>query len=167
MATKENLQEAFAGESQANRKYLFFAEKAEQEGFKQIAKLFRATAAAETVHAKNHLNVLKGIGTTEQNLVAAFEGERFEADKMYPRFIDEAKESEDNDAVRTFTFAIEAEKTHANEYERALEAMKEKKDLEKTAYHVCPVCGYTFVGDELPDICPVCSAPKAKFEEIK
>ena len=167
MGTKENLQEAFAGESQANRKYLFFAEKAEQEGFKQIAKFFRAAAAAETVHAKNHLNVLKGIGTTEQNLVAAFEGERYEADKMYPRFIEEAKAAEDNDAIRTFTFAIEAEQTHAKEYERALKSMKEKKDLEQTPYHVCPVCGYTFVGSEIPDICPVCSAPKEKFEEIK
>jgi len=167
MTTKENLQEAFAGESQANRKYLFFAEKAEQEGMKQIAKFFRTAAASETIHAKNHLKVLKGIGTTEQNLVAAFEGEKFEADKMYPRFIDEAKESEDNDAIRTFNWAIEAEKIHEAEYEKALAAIKEKKDLESTNYHVCEMCGYTFVGDELPDICPVCSAPKDKFKEIK
>ena len=167
MTTKENLQEAFAGESQANRKYLFFAEKAEKEGLKQIAKLFRAAAAAETVHAKNHLNVLKGIGTTEQNLVAAFEGERFEAEKMYPRFIKEAEEASDNDAVRTFKWAIAAEKIHEKEYEKALKAIKEKKDIEPTAYHVCPVCGYTFIGDELPDICPVCNAPKDKFEKIK
>ena len=167
MGTKENLKEAFAGESQANRKYLFFAEKAEQEGFKQIAKLFRTAAASETIHAKNHLMVLKGIGNTEQNLVAAFEGEKFEADKMYPRFIDEAKESEDNDAIRTFNWAIEAEKIHEIEYEKALKAIKEKKDLEAKNYHVCEMCGYTFVGDELPDICPVCSAPKDKFKEIK
>jgi rubrerythrin len=167
MTTKENLEEAFAGESQANRKYLFFAEKAEEEGLKQIAKFFRAAAASETIHAKNHLVVMKGIGTTEENLVAAFEGETYEKDKMYPRFIDEAEKSEDNDAIRTFKWAKEAEIAHASEYEKALKAVKEKKDLEPTAYHVCPVCGYTIAGKEIPDICPVCGAPKDKFEEIK
>ncbi len=166
MTTKENLQEAFAGESQANRKYLFFAEKAEQEGMKQIAKLFRTAAASETAHAKSHLTVLKGIGTTEENLVAAFEGEKYESEKMYPRFIEEAEKSEDNDAIRTFKWAVAAEKIHENEYEKALKAIKDKKDLEPTAYHVCEKCGYTFIGDELPDICPVCSAPKDKFKEI-
>ncbi|MBW3004942.1 rubrerythrin family protein [Candidatus Woesearchaeota archaeon] len=167
MTTKENLQEAFAGESQANRKYLFFADKAEQEGLKQIAKFFRTAAASETIHAKNHLLTLKGVGTTEQNLVAAFEGEKYESEKMYPRFIAEAEKSEDNDAVRTFQWAIAAEKIHEGEYEKALKAIKEKKDLEPNPYHVCQVCGYTFTGDELPDICPVCSAPKDKFKEIK
>ncbi|MBW2985759.1 rubrerythrin family protein [Candidatus Woesearchaeota archaeon] len=167
MTTKENLQEAFAGESQANRKYLFFADKAEMEGRKQIARLFRAAAASETAHARNHLSVMKGIKTTEENLVDAFEGEKYEAEKMYPRFINEAEETEDNEAIRTFKWAIAAEKIHEREYEKALKAIKEKKDLEPTNYHVCPVCGYTFVGDEIPDICPVCSAPKDKFEEIK
>ncbi len=167
MTTKENLQEAFAGESQANRKYLFFADKAEMEGKKQIARLFRAAAASETAHARNHLTVLKGIGTTEENLVVAFEGEKYEGDKMYPRFIKEAQEAEDNEAIRTFKWAIAAEKIHENEYEKALKAIKDKKDLEPTAYHVCETCGYTFIGDELPDICPVCSAPKEKFKEIK
>jgi rubrerythrin len=167
MTTKENLQEAFAGESQANRKYLFFADKAEMEGRKQIARLFRAAAASETAHARNHLNVLKGINTTEENLVDAFEGEKYEAEKMYPRFIKEAEEANDNDAIRTFKWAIAAEKIHEREYEKALKAIKEKKDLEPTNYHVCECCGYTIVGDEIPNVCPVCNAPKEMFKEIK
>jgi len=163
--TEEGLKEAFAGESQANRKYLAFGEKADQEGFPQIAKLFRAAATAETVHAHNHLKVLGGIKSTKENIHAAIEGEHHEFTKMYPEFIEAAKKEGNKAAERTFNYANEVEKVHHKLYSTALEAVENGNDLEKKDIYVCPVCGYTHEGD-LPDTCPVCGAAKKVFKQI-
>ena len=162
--SEENLMAAFAGESQANRKYLAFAEKADKDGFPQVAKLFRAAAAAETVHAHSHLRVLGGIKSTKENLQAAVEGEHHEFTKMYPEFIEEAKAEENKGANRTFTYANEVEKIHHKLYESALKAVEDGKDLEKNDIYICPVCGYTHEG-EPPDNCPVCGALKKVFQK--
>lgn len=163
--TEEGLKEAFAGESQANRKYLAFAQKADQEGFPQIAKTFRAAAAAETVHAHNHLKVLGGIKSTKENIQAAVEGEHYEFTKMYPKFLEAAKNEGNKDAERTFNYANEVEKVHHKLYEAALEAVENGKDLEKNDVYICPVCGYTHEG-EPPEKCPVCGAVKKVFKKI-
>ena len=163
--TEEGLKEAFAGESQANRKYLAFAQKADQEGFSQIAKLFRAAAAAETVHAHNHLRVLGGVKSTKENLKAAVEGEHYEFTKMYPEFLEAARNEGNKDAERTFNYANEVEKVHHNLYSVALEAVENGKDLEKKEIYICPVCGYTHEG-EPPEKCPVCGAAKKVFKVI-
>ncbi len=165
MPTEDNLKAAFAGESQANRKYLAFAKKADEEGLKQIAKLFRATADAETVHALNHLNVLKGVKTTEENLQEAIAGETHEFTEMYPKMIKEAEEEGNQRALISFKGAIHAEEIHANLYKKALESVKEKKDLEEKDIFVCQICGHT-VENEAPDECPVCKAKKEKFKKI-
>ncbi|MCK4479445.1 MAG: rubrerythrin family protein [Promethearchaeota archaeon] len=163
--TEENLKTAFAGESQANRKYLAFAEKAEKEGFPQVAKIFRAAAAAETVHAHNHLRVLGGIKSTKENIKAAVEGEHYEFTKMYPEFLEDAKNEGNKDAERSFHLANEVEKVHHKLYEVALEAVENGKDLEKKDVYICPVCGYTHEG-EPPEVCPVCGAVKKVFKKI-
>ncbi|MFW9988056.1 MAG: rubrerythrin family protein [Candidatus Odinarchaeota archaeon] len=163
--TEEGLKEAFAGESQANRKYLAFAQKADQEGFSQIAKLFRAAAAAETVHAHNHLRVLGGIKLTKENLKAAIEGEHYEFSKMYPEFLEAARNEGNKDAERTFNYANEVEKVHHKLYSAALEAVESGNDLEKKEIYICPVCGYTHEGDP-PEKCPVCGAAKKVFKVI-
>jgi rubrerythrin len=163
--TEEGLKEAFAGESQANRKYLAFAEKAYQEGFSQIAKLFRAAAAAETIHAHNHLRVLGGVKSTKENIKAAVEGEHYEFTKMYPEFLEAAKKEGNDAAERTFNYANEVEKIHHKLYEAALEAAENGKDLKKNQVYICPVCGYTHEG-EPPENCPVCGAAKKVFKEI-
>jgi rubrerythrin len=163
--SEENLKAAFAGESQANRKYLAFAEKAEKDGFPQVAKVFRAAAAAETVHAHNHLRVLGGIKTTEENIKAAVEGEHDEFTKMYPEFLEDARNEGNSDAERTFHYANEVEKIHHKLYESALETVKSGKDLETNDLYICPVCGYTHEG-EPPDNCPVCGAVKKVFKKI-
>jgi len=163
--TEENLKTAFAGESQANRKYLAFAEKAEKEGFPQVAKIFRAAAAAETVHAHNHLRVLGGIKSTKDNIKAAVEGEHYEFTKMYPEFLEDAKNEGNKDAERSFHLANEVEKVHHKLYEVALEAVENGKDLEKKDVYICPVCGYTHEG-EPPEVCPVCGAVKKVFKKI-
>ncbi len=163
--TEEGLKEAFAGESQANRKYLAFAEQADKEGFPQIAKIFRAAAAAETVHAHNHLRVLGGIKSTKENIKAAVEGEHHEFTKMYPEFLEAAKNEGNKDAERTFNYANEVEKVHHKLYNSALESIEKGKDLEKNDIHICPVCGYTHEG-KLPDNCPVCGASKKVFKKI-
>lgn len=165
MPTTDNLQAAFAGESQANRKYLAFAAKAEAEGRPQIAKLFRAVAAAETVHAHAHLRVMKGVGDTKQNLQAAIAGEGYEFEEMYPKFVQEAETEANKGALNSFRNAMAVEKTHYGLYSEALEALNAGKDLEKAAIYVCDVCGHTAVG-EAPDKCPVCGAPKSKFKEV-
>jgi rubrerythrin len=162
---EEGLKEAFAGESQANRKYLAFAEKADKEGFSQIAKVFRAAAAAETVHAHNHLRVLGGIKSTKENIQAAIEGEHYEFTKMYPEFLEAAKAEGNKDAERTFNYANEVEKVHHKLYNAALESIEKGKDLEKGDIYICPVCGYTHEGN-LPDKCPVCGAAKKVFKKI-
>ncbi|MFX1569516.1 MAG: rubrerythrin family protein [Promethearchaeota archaeon] len=163
--TEEGLKEAFAGESQANRKYLAFGEKADQEGFSQIAKIFRAAAAAETVHAHNHLRVLGGVKSTKENIKAAIEGEHYEFTKMYPEFLEAAMNEGNKDAERTFKYANEVEKVHHKLYSSALEAIENGKDLEKKDVYICPVCGYTHEGDP-PDNCPVCGAAKKVFKQI-
>ena len=163
--TEEDLAAAFAGESQANRKYLAFAEQADKDGLSQIAKLFRAAAAAETVHAHAHLRVLGGIKSTIENLKAAVGGEHHEFTEMYPGFIEDAKADGNKQAERSFNLANQVEKVHHGLYEKALKSAEAGKDLEKTDIHVCPVCGYTHEGD-LPDKCPICGVPKDKFKKI-
>jgi len=162
MSTMNNLKEAFAGESQANRKYLAFAEKADAEGFFQVTRLFRAAAYAETVHAHNHLKVMKGINSTEENLKEAIAGEVEEFKEMYPAFIKEAKEEKDDAASWTFDVANQVEKIHAQLYENALENLGQNIE---TIYYVCRLCGNT-VEKEAPDICAICGAPKTEFMKI-
>ncbi len=160
--SEKNLAEAFAGESQANRKYLAFAKKAEEEGLAQVARLFRAAAMAETVHAHAHLRVLGGIKGTGENLKEAIGGETHEFTSMYPQMIEEAKEEGNKDAQMSFMYANAVEKIHAKLYQKALEAMG---DLEDTQYFVCDVCGNTVEGDA-PDKCPICGMDKSHFMQI-
>ena len=160
--TEKNLMEAFAGESQANRKYLAFAGKADSEGHPQVARLFRAAARAETVHAHSHLRVLGGVKGTAENLEEAIGGETHEFESMYPQMIREA-EAEGNSAARkSFEFANEVEKIHAALYQKALENLGKNADTE---YHVCAVCGNTVEG-EPPEKCPVCHAARKAFEKV-
>ncbi|MCK5511694.1 MAG: rubrerythrin family protein [Thermodesulfovibrionia bacterium] len=160
--TEKNLQDAFAGESQANRKYLAFAKRAEKEGYKQVAKLFRAAAEAETVHAHNHLKELGGIKSTRENLETAIHGESYEFQKMYPQMIEEAKAEDNKSALRSFNFANEVEKIHADLYKKALDALGNNKEED---YFVCQVCGYT-AEEAAPDKCPVCAAKREMFRKI-
>jgi rubrerythrin len=164
--TDENLKAAFAGESQANRKYLAFAKKAEEEGLPNVAKLFRAIADAETVHAHNHLRILKIVNSTKENLQAALNGEIYEFTDMYPEFIKTASKEGATAAVTSFSYANQVEKIHGKLYERALKSVSENKDIEEKELFVCQVCGYTAEG-EAPDICPVCGSPKEKFKKIE
>lgn len=164
--TEDNLKEAFAGESQANRKYLAFAEQADKDELPQIAKLFRAAAAAETIHAHNHLRVLGGIKSTIENLKAAIGGEHYEFTSMYPQFLEEAKAEGNKQAERSFDLANQVEKIHHGLYENALKSAESGKDLKKQDIYICPVCGYTHEGKP-PDKCPVCGAPKEKFKKIE
>ena len=160
--TEKNLAEAFAGESQANRKYLAFAKKAEEEGLAQVAKLFRAAAAAETVHAHAHLRVMKGVGDTAENLKEAVGGETHEFTDMYPQMIEDAKKEDNKAALMSFMYANAVEKIHAELYQKALDAMAA---LEETTYYVCDVCGNTVEG-EAPDKCPICGVSKDHFMKI-
>lgn len=162
MSTINNLKEAFAGESQANRKYLAYAKKADEEGYPQVAKLFRAAAEAETVHAHNHLLIMEGIGSTAQNLEDAINGEKEEFEEMYPEFIEEAKSKDNKKAVWTFDVANQVEEIHAGLYQKALEALGANKDVD---YYVCRYCGNT-VEDDAPDVCPVCGAKKSDFFRV-
>ncbi len=166
MATADNLKEAFAGESQANRKYLAFAKKAEADGYPQIAKLFRAAAEAETVHAHAHFRVMKGIGGTLENLQAAIAGEGYEYQKMYPEFLKAAEGEKNQAAIVTFKNALAVEETHHTLYSGALATLEAGKDLPAASIYVCPVCGHTVIGGA-PDGCPVCNAAKDKFFEVK
>lgn len=160
--SEENLQAAFAGESQANRKYLAFAEKADREGYPQIAKLFRAAAEAETVHAHNHLRELGGIRSTKENLETAINGESYEFQQMYPQMIKDAEAEDNKKALKSFNYANEVEKVHADLYEKALENIGKNPEVD---YYVCKVCGYT-VENEPPDKCPVCQSDKRVFKKI-
>ena len=161
--TEKNLQEAFAGESQANRKYLAFAKKADQEGYPLVANLFRAAAEAETVHAHAHLRVLKGINSTAENLKEAIAGETHEFKSMYPDMIETAKSEGNKAAERTFTFANDVEKIHADLYQKALDSLDNPEDIE--CYYVCSVCGYT-CENEPPETCPVCKANIKAFSRV-
>lgn len=159
---EDGLKEAFAGESQANRKYLAFAKKAEQEGFKQVAKLFKAAAEAETVHAHAHLRELNGIKSTKENLQEAIGGETHEFKEMYPEMIEDARAEDNKGALRSFTYANEVEKIHAALYQKALDSLGKEQEVE---YYVCQVCGMT-VENEAPDTCPVCGAKKMAFKKV-
>ncbi|TET17902.1 MAG: rubrerythrin family protein, partial [Dehalococcoidia bacterium] len=153
--TQENLKDAFAGESQANRRYLFFAEKADEEGHPQIARLFRAAAEAETVHARNHLEAMGGIRSTRDNLGVAIEGEHYEFMKMYPGFIEQAKADNNERAEISFIHANAVEKIHHGLYQKALESLEAGQKLKDESYFVCQVCGNTVVG-KAPEKCPIC-----------
>jgi rubrerythrin len=161
--TIDNLMAAFAGESQANRKYLAFAKKADEEGHKQVAKLFRAAAHAETVHALNHFKAAVGIKSTTENLQEAIAGENYEAVSMYPPMLEEAEASQEKAAARSFRWALEVEKIHEALYRKAAEMLG--KEMPETDYYICPVCGYTHEGP-FEGRCPVCNAPGEKFERI-
>jgi len=160
--TEKDLREAFAGESKANRKYLAFAKQADKEGYTQAAKLFRAAAEAETVHAHAHLRALGAIKSTADNLKEAISGETYEFKSMYPAMIDDAKEEGNKSAERSFTFANEVEKVHATLYKKALDKLDA---LEQVDYYICSVCGYTCEG-EPPEKCPVCGAKSSAFFEV-
>jgi len=161
--TEQDLKDAFAGESQANRKYLAFAKKAEQEGHKQVAKLFRAAAAAETIHAHNHLRALGVVKSTKDNLMEAINGESYEFQKMYPRMIEDAQAEGNTGALWSFNYANAVEKVHAALYQKALDSLGRNKE---TDYYICSVCGYTAEG-EAPDECPVCKAKKQAFHKVE
>ncbi|MBI5353520.1 MAG: rubrerythrin family protein [Chloroflexi bacterium] len=163
-STLDNLKEAFAGESQANQKYRAFAKKAEQDGFANIARLFRTTAEAERLHAEGHLKSMEGIGSTAENLQAAIAGETHETEIMYPPMFAQA-ETEGHKAKRMFGYALEAEAVHAKLYQLALEAVQQGKDLTEVDFYLCPVCGYIEFGKPTSD-CPVCKTKADKFVQV-
>ncbi len=160
--TLENLKEAFAGESQANRKYLAFAQQADSEGYPQIARLFRAAADAETVHAHAHLRAMGGVKSTKENLQAAVSGETFEFKNMYPGMIEQAGADGEDEAQTSFMNANSVEQVHAALYQKYLDSMDSVPAVE---IYVCQVCGNTVEG-EPPDVCPVCASPRSKFKKI-
>ncbi len=162
--TKENLKEAFAGESQANQKYRAFAKKAERDGFPNIAKLFKTAAEAERIHAEGHLSALDGIGSTVENLKAAIDGETYEYTEMYPPMHDEA-EKENHKAKRMFKYALDAEKVHADLYKLALQAAEQGKDLDVEDIYLCPVCGHIEFGKP-KDKCPICGTLPDKYVKV-
>ena len=162
--TLDNLKEAFAGESQANQKYRAFAKKAEQDGFPNIARLFRTTAEAERIHAEGHLKALEEIRPTAENLQAAIDGETYEFTKMYPPMLETA-EADGHKAKRMFGYAVEAEAVHAKLYTLALEAVKQGKDLTEVEFYLCPVCGNVEFGKP-SEPCPICGTKPDKFIQI-
>lgn len=161
--TRENLDAAFAGESQAHMKYLAFAAKAAREGKPNISRLFQAIAHAEQVHAINHLKELAGLGDTVANLEAAISGENFEVEEMYAAYLEVADLQAEKGARQSMTYAIEAEKIHAAMYADAKKAAEAGEDADIDTVHICPVCGFTHIG-EPPDRCPVCNARKERFK---
>jgi rubrerythrin len=163
--TKANLEAAFAGESQAHMKYSLFAEKAEREGLAEVARLFKAIAYAERVHAGNHLRALGGIKDTAENLDTARGGEHYEVNEMYPAFDVVAKLQNEKTAVKSIGYALEAEKIHEVMYSNAKQSVTKGKDLAAAPVFVCSVCGHTTIG-EAPDICPVCKAKREKYIEF-
>ncbi len=160
-----NLKDAFVGESQANRRYLAFAQKAEKEGLTQVAKLFRAAAEAETIHALNHLRIMGEIKSTTENLDAAVSGETFEFKKMYPKYLGIAKQEGNHQAAWSFEVANKVEQVHAGLFSKTVEALRNNKELAKIDYYVCSVCGNT-VEDVAPEKCPICGAPRTKFFQV-
>jgi rubrerythrin len=162
--TENNLKEAFSGESQANQKYRAFAKKAEKEGFKNIAKLFRTTAEAERIHAEGHLGALNGIGSTTENLQAAIDGETYEYTGMYPPMLDEAEKT-NHKAKRMFGYALSAEEVHAQLYKMALEAAEKGEDLPDGDIYLCPVCGHIEIGTP-PKSCPICNAKGEVYIQV-
>jgi rubrerythrin len=166
MATEENAQAAYAGESQANRKYSVFSEKAAAEGFPNIEKIFKAASEAEAIHARRLLYVLNRIGSTKENLGVSVAGETEEYTSMYPGFIEEAKKENKTEAMTVFTHAMKAEEVHAGRYAAALDAVNAGGDLEIGAVYLCPVCGNIEL-NEPPENCPICGVPKRMFREIE
>ena len=164
--TPENLKAAFAGESQANRRYLAFAREADKAGHKRVARLFRAAAEAETVHAHNHLNVMGGVKTTKENLEAAIGGENYEFTKMYPEFIAQARADKNSRAEGSFDLANKVEKIHHGLFQKALEGLGSAKADEGKPFFVCQVCGNTVEG-AAPDKCPICGAPRSRFMKVE
>ncbi len=163
--TTENLQAAFVGESQASRNYLYFAEKADEEGYKQIARLFRASSEAETVHARNHLKVMQGVKSTKDNLKAAIGGEHHEFTEMYPAFMKQADAEGDKKAKDSFDLANQVEQIHHRLYKAALSMLEKGQAMAEKPIYVCQYCGNTVEG-EAPDKCPICGAPKKMFKLI-
>lgn len=163
MGTLENLKAAFAGECQAGRRYLAFAKKAAEEGFEQVARLFRAAAAAETVHALNHLRAMGEMKSTAENLQAAIAGESHEYTEMYPAFIEEAQKEENSSAEISFIGACAVEEIHARLFKEALKGLGRNKIVD---YWVCQVCGNTVEG-EAPEQCPICGAARESFKKIE
>jgi len=163
--TVEDLKAAFAGESQANRKYLAYAKKADADGLTQVARLFRAAAAAETVHAHSHFRALDGVGTTTENLKDAIAGENYEWVSMYPEFIKDAEAESMKRALTSFKWAFEVEKIHEELYSKALASLEAGQPMPEVDYYVCPICGFTHEGP-LEGICPICKTPADKFERI-
>ncbi|MGD0483268.1 MAG: rubrerythrin family protein [Gemmatimonadales bacterium] len=162
--THANLTEAFAGESQANQKYRAFAKRAEQDGFLNVARLFRTTAEAERIHAEGHLKALDGVGSTAENLRAAIDGETYEFSTMYPPMVQQA-EQEGHKAKRMFSYAVQAEAVHAKLYRLALDAVQSGKDLLDSEFYLCPVCGHIEFGKP-PLVCPICGAKGEKFTRV-
>lgn len=162
--TQDNLAEAFAGESQAFRKYSMFARKAEQDGLPNIARLFRTAAEAERIHAEGHFNAMGGVGTTVENLQAAVGGETHEYKDMYPPMLKQA-EADNHKAKRMFAFAVKAEEVHANLYMKALEAAKQGRDLSESHIYLCPVCGHIEFGNP-PAACPICGAKAGSYVQV-
>jgi rubrerythrin len=163
--TEDDLKAAFAGESQANRRYLAFAKKADKDGLTQVAKLFRAVAAAETVHAHSHFRAMNGVASTAENLKTAIAGENYEWTSMYPEFIQDAEAESVKRALASFRYAFEVEKVHEQLYRKALTALESQNSMEEVDYYVCPICGYTHEGP-LDGLCPVCKTPASKFERM-
>lgn len=163
--TTENLKNAFAGESQANRRYLAYSRKAEEEGFLQVAKLFKAAAEAETVHALNHLRIVGEIKPTLNNLETALSGETFEFKTMYPEYLAQAKKEGNQQAAWSLDVANKVEQIHAELFSKAIEALKMKRPVAPVEYYICGICGNT-VEDEAPNKCPICGAPKSKFLKV-
>jgi rubrerythrin len=162
--TDSNLKDAFAGESQANRKYLAFARKAEQEGFSNVARLFRTAAEAETIHALGHFGAMGGVGSTADNLRAAVAGETYEYTEMYPPMLQQAI-ADDHRGKRMFGYAMKAEAIHAKLYQMALEAVSQGRDLAETHFYLCSVCGHIELGTP-PATCPICGTKAENFVEV-
>ncbi len=162
--TSKNLEDAFAGESQASRKYTAFAKKADQEGYAQIARLFRAAAEAESIHAQNHLKALGGVKSTLENLKTAIAGENYEVVTMYPPMIKDAEAEGDKKARTSLNWAYEVEKVHEALYRYALEHMDPNTPVQE--FYVCPICGYTHAG-KFEGNCPVCNTPAEKFIKVE
>lgn len=163
--TQGNLEAAFAGESQAHMKYLNFADKAERDGFPNVARLFRAAAFSEQLHASGHLRALDGIQDTAANLAAAWGGEDFEVEEMYQAYRVVAESQAEKRALRSMTWAYEAEKVHRQLYSEAKECVQAGQDVPGEAIWVCQACGYTMHG-EMPDVCPICGARHERFSSF-
>ncbi len=163
-STQENLKEAFAGESQANRKYLAYAQQADKDGLPNVAKLFRTAAEAETIHAMGHFTAMGGVRSTAENLQDAIDGETYEYTEMYPPMVEQA-ESDGHKAKRMFGYAVKAEAVHAELYKQALAAVKAGKDMTATEFYLCPVCGHIEIGKPTGP-CPICSTKAEKFAQL-